>query len=346
VGGILGSVLAFTLLSESSLRLGKSPGLVELRRFPLHEGDRARQLLYSADGSLLVCHTESSGLYVWDSASGERLWQGDASAREYHFAPSGTELACFVIRDKPAIVFLDDRTGEESRSVPLAGESVDLGATAFCWSPATLFGGCAEDKVHIWQAESGDVRATWSLPALADGFPNQAQALAFLGDGRQVLVAGRDGFYLCDANSGEVERRFPVEYNNSQRIMISADGQRAVAGGTRSEGASTIRVLNLASGDIALFEKHRWNSWAVDLSSDGSRAVSGGRSPSDADYIVVGGTEADYGCELIVWNPLDLAPIATSYAPESSITAVAISPSGTQIAAAERGAVVLYELLE
>ena len=94
------------------------------------------------------------------------------------------------------------------------------------------------------------------------------------------------------------------------------------------------------------FDEHRWNSRAINMTPDGKYAVSGGRSPSDADYMVINGSEADYGCEAIVWKLSDRNIVVKSYAPEGSISAVAISPDGSQVAVAEGGGrIVLYDIL-
>ena len=107
--------------------------------------------------------------------------------------------------------------------------------------------------------------------------------------------------------------------------------------------ANTIRVIDLASGVITPFDKHRWSSSAQDLTPDGSLVVSGGRNAADADYLVINGQRPDFGRELILWKSHTQEVLTTSYAPKSSVQAVAISADGKQVAAAESGTITLFE---
>lgn len=346
IGSIVGLGLGFYLLSDSPLRLGKSPELVEVRRFAGTDDAAAepdstepRSLLF--DGDILLSADRKNGVRAWNAATGEPVCQFMPAGKTTALTPSGAEIVALERGDTLTAVWYQTRTGTEIRRQPFDCEFPPQGVALSRGEPQ-LAGGFTGESVYVWSLDTGELVASFDVPRRSDGEPDEFRTLAISPDGSHVLLAGQDTIYLCETADGTIRRRFFAEYSGYTTLLFARDGQFALAG---KGWGGPVRVLDLQTGDIRSCNDHRWGAACLDLTPDGSLAVSGGRSPSDAGYFVINGQDPDYGREIIVWDPRTCSQIATSYVLKDTVTAVAISPDGRYVAAADSsGQVVLFQL--
>ena len=150
--------------------------------------------------------------------------------------------------------------------------------------------------------------------------------MAFSSDGRRAVSGSEGGTVrVWDLDTGQQQAKLsghvgPVR--GVRAVAVSADGRRAVSGGWHD---GTVRVWDLDPGQQRA-ELNTGRVAAVAVSADGRRAVSGSEN----------GT-------VRVWDLEEGAELA-SFASDSKITELAVTPAGTRMIAASTGPVHLLEL--
>ncbi len=173
---------------------------------------------FSPDGKRLVSAT-STGLQMWDVASGKALYTREAKDgyRLTRFSPDGKWLA--VPAGGWAIAFWDAETGKERGRTQ---RDTDY-APHFAFSPDSKTFATLErhgSAAHLWDVPSGRLRRE---PVGHTGRPG---GLSFTPDGRRVATGAMDGLiHVWDPDTGEplvhIKKRGWV-----RNALFSADGRQ------------------------------------------------------------------------------------------------------------------------
>jgi RNA polymerase sigma factor (sigma-70 family) len=146
----------------------------------------------------------------------------------------------------------DVKTGKELRQFH--------GHTSWVWSVAFTPDGkraisAGVDGMRLWEVETGKELRRFGFPLV---------------DLKPGLEQGRFGFPLVDLKPGQ-EQQFGGHTRQVYRVVISADGHRALSGSQDR----TVRLWDVDTGkELGCFSQHGDEILSVALSPDGQRAVS------------------------------------------------------------------------
>jgi Caspase domain/WD domain, G-beta repeat len=186
---------------------------------------------FSPDGTRLATICISSGVRVWDAASGQRLLElGDVRGTAVAFSPDGTRLA---VGGFGAGVW-DAASGQRLLELGRGDELRIVGAVAF--SPDGTRLAVGGSGAGVWDAASGQ-----RLLELGRGDELRiVKAMAFSSDGTRLaaggytrLAIGGFGVWVWDAASGQrlLALGDGVGLGLVEAVAFSPDGTRLAAGG-------------------------------------------------------------------------------------------------------------------
>jgi WD40 repeat protein len=300
----------------------------------------------SPDGTKLACRTDDNALMLWDivrsqpvgkmmsapltsvhsfghDKNGKRVegWsKASVTLNAVVFGPDGNTLAAAY--DDRTIVLWNARTGTRIGK-PLEGHSSFVKTVAFSPDGTRLVSGSQDQTLRFWDPATG--RAA-SKPLEAHG--HWITQAAFSPDGKEVVSAGFDGALILWNISEGTASAYPLQ----ERLRGHAAPVQTLQ--WNREGG---QILTVASdGSVILWRDTFQNVNLMPALNVSSISLSG-----DGDLLASGGN----GGAVIIWNMRTrTATRALRAANENEIKAVAISPDGGSVAAADANSITIWNI--
>jgi WD40 repeat protein len=351
VGCLGGFGLTMYWLEERGV-IGEGHALVAVDRFSASP-DEVRYVEISPARDRLLA-LAGGDFHLWDAATAAKICQRPLVGTVAGFSRDGKHVIAVRGNEPPIFVRFDSQTGQpqfsHNEDADAAADSPALALTLSGGDPR-LVGGFKEGTAWVWDFESGRQVAQFSLPKPADSDGESISDMAVSLDGQRVLLACHSSrLYFGNIPSGSVSivrEKSPPVY----RPRLFPDGRHVLA--YYDYYSSSGRVIDLESApddDMAeavgedAAPRHRWGMSSLNFSADGKFGVSGGRTAGDANYIVFGGSPADYGREVFAWKVDSPQAASAFYDHGSRVTSVAFSPDARRILAGYAdGTVILLD---
>ena len=300
-----------------TLRLWSLKNGAEMRRFET-EG-RARDVVYSPDGSKAVSVELTGELYVWDFKTGEMLHRIELPDFGWNvvFTPDGKSAIVTLFNGD--VIQYDLSSGDEIKRFGgeseadghISGQPVD----AIAVSPdgkTVLTGSQNNDELNLpgrtlilWDSESGEQLVAFETAAMfftVDISPAGGTALSGGSDNNMTL---------WDLETGEILREFEGHEGFVWDLAYSPDGKTALS----ASWDNTLILWDLASGEIIhRLLGHQDNVRNVAFHPDGRTAVSGSSDNT-----------------LILWDLQTGEAIRSYHGHTGQISGLAFSPDGRKV---------------
>jgi eukaryotic-like serine/threonine-protein kinase len=178
---------------------------------------------FSQDSRHMALAHEDGELLVYDLTSGHssRLWRGPTSAQNLAYRPDGAQIALIHNQEKPSIQIIEAKSGKLVQSIPLPSWTEGIS-----WNPdgTTLATPCNDRKIYLWDAATGNRRAT------LEGSTSFGMYAAFHPAGTLLAGNGWEGrLRLWDAVVGRpvlsVTGYSLREFSKDGRISVSNEDQ-------------------------------------------------------------------------------------------------------------------------
>lgn len=197
------------------------------------------QLLFSPDGKSVLTSSADKTARLWDTEAGQlkaTLTGHKEAVFKALFSPDGQTIVSGGGGDNSARLW-DARTGElkavlkaprDNRLRYGASAGNDAGIYDLLFSPdgRIIAAGDISDKVTLWDARTGQLRATLT------GHQSTIYAMEFSPNGRLLATASRDGTAkVWDVATGQLRDNLTTELKQGARyVAFSPDGQTLAVG--------------------------------------------------------------------------------------------------------------------
>jgi RNA polymerase sigma factor (sigma-70 family) len=294
-------------------------------------GDAVNCLAATPDGRRLVAGGTSQGRGAF------RVWAPSAAKGNDYFFPHSKEVFGLAVSPdgRTMLAAVDkyfQRWGLDpvAELLPLTGHGHWTWAAAYSPDGKTVATAGEEwNTLRVFEAGTGKAGRV-----LRHGGAGTIRALAFSPDGRTVASAGNlgnaSGFrggqvVLWDVTTGKARAPFPATSQAYADVAFSPDGKSLA--GACWDGA--LRVWNVADARERLKFSPHGGIFAVRFFSDGKALVTGGRGR---------------GGEVKLWDAGSGKLLGELKAGPGTVMAVAVSPDGGRVAAADwEGRVMLWD---
>jgi len=256
---------------------------------------------FSPNGATFAAPAEPTGVWLWDSRTGERLrsFASETKLTSVAFSPDGRLLAGTSDLTFEPLVW-DVESGD--LLFTLAGHSDAVRAVAFSPDSRRIATGSWDGTAAVWDASTGSRIAL--LP-----HPDSGGILdvGFTPDGSLVVTGGDDGSVtMWNAETFEKERVVRAHDAGVSGIAFGPDGLMATAG---IDATANVWRLDAADSPILTLRGHSGPVSQVAISPDGSRIATAGEDGLAKVWDVASGREllALYGHELVLYG-VDFSP--------------------------------------
>jgi RNA polymerase sigma factor (sigma-70 family) len=280
------------------------------------------QLAYGAGGKMLIASgAQFFRICSWDAHSGRPLYQLTATGEAESLAVSPDGKSLFVGDYEGSLWGIEAVTGKTLRKFTYPGRGI-RGQAAFSPDNRTV----AIAAYDEWRVVRWDFATGRLFPQLGGG-EEIGGAVAYAPDGKFLVTAHRDNsIRLWDSATGKEVRRLTGHKKPVQSLAFAPGGKILASSG---EG-NVIRLWDLDTGKaVHLLQGSGGFNWRVVFSPDGRfLAVLGGDGKLDhnrIDAYTLRIFDASTGKQLFRWE---------------SISAVAFSPDGKEMATARREGVI------
>ena len=297
--------------------------------------NRTRGLAFGPDGARLATVSEESLVQLWDTVKGTEL----SSYRGHRFVASGVAFSPDGRRLASGSADGTVKLWDAESNQPIVYHHPPR-RSAFRWITGVAFSpdgrravtASRDNMVGIWDTATGRPIRTLEGPPTPGSWEDVFWCVAVSPDGRQIAAGHSEGRLLrWDLETGRELPALQAGRGNVMGVAFSPDGSRIASAGSDR----MIRVWDAASGKSVLcIPAHPGlaRCMSVAFSPDGSRLVSGG---GDFEW-----NESAAG-EVAVWDARTGREIFVHRFPGTSVSHVAFSPDGRQVAAAIKDGTVL-----
>ncbi len=312
--------------------------------------DNINALAVSPDGRLIASGDCDGLLCLWDSRSGQpaQTLQSEGFVEQISFSPDGRFLA-YAGRDVHEAHVWNLETERPCDRLAIRTNF------AVAFSPDgrhVAAGGFAYEPLRVWDWQTGQRRHEWP-----DALRTRPINIAWSPDARLLATARADGtVVLLDVDSGGVARTLTGHTADVRRVAFSPDGQQLAS----TSFDNTLRIWDVASGaQRHIFRRPGEMMGGVNFSPDGRRIVVGGASAVRVWDLTSGAGEAvrlghrDYVCTVVftpdgsrilscsndrvikIWDAAPAAEPPILATSDHEYASIAVSPSGTTVAAGD-----------
>jgi WD40 repeat protein len=266
---------------------------------PTPEGHRCHpgSVALLSDGTAMTAGDDGT-VRLWDAATGKHrrvLRVSDGWVRGAAVSPDGRWIVTSTVSGDNAVSLWELKTGKLLYRLPGHGSMGGYRFVAFA-ADSTQFLSCGDDRfLRAWAVRNGKATADWELRPDGEKPPDPDEprdldrfmrfgAATFSRDGKSLVLAGMDGFFVFDVKTGEQVRKISRDQGVVSGAAISPDGKLVLAGSwgrtrrvTNPDGSmgfttsdTTVSLHDLTTGKLVYEQKHARSSVGpVAFSPDG-----------------------------------------------------------------------------
>jgi WD40 repeat protein/tetratricopeptide (TPR) repeat protein len=268
-------------------------------------------LRWSPDGELLAAKYSSleTPIRIWDVGSGATLFDLNLAGFDFKdtlaFSPDGKRLA--VAGANGTIYCFDARSGHE-RQV-LRGHDAPATAVAYSRDGTVLASGDQSGAVKLWRVATGREFASWKA------HDREITCLSCDRTGASLVTASGRNVIVWDT-AAKTQRGSAAYPSRVTSASFDPDGRRLATSLAAFDG-ERVQILDVATGkrEPVLPGHMHWVE-SAQWSADGTRLVTCSRDQS-----------------VIVWDAVNVAPLAVLRGFPDELYSAAMSPDLTQVAA-------------